>query len=276
MSDFNGGLSDQSTPTGGDTSVTPAPAIPGAIAQPATPGQAPTGATPSPAIPEGYVPSYRLREAREAAVRQANAEFAQREAGIRAEAERYKQQLHQLVGATPPGDPQVDEVRKQFATLYPGLAKMEEKAQQLQELLERQGDSEAQVGHYWQTYGRQTMDRLFTHASEAMGGAPLPEGAKRMLHNAFTGFVQSSPELTARYAEDPTLVDDFWREFSSGFIDPARRASNAQVAGRVTPPLPQDSPGGQVRTTPVPAGQNLDDRAQTGWARFNQFKTNGQ
>lgn len=263
------------------TPGSPAPATSGA------PAAAPTAAAPAPSVAttpaaqtpatggpgEGWVPSYRVRETREAAYREAQAE-ARAEANrlveeARQEAERYKSQLHRLVGVNPPEDPQVDAVKSQFAKLYPGLAKLEERAADLLGAAERAGDIEAQNEHYWQTYGRQTMDRLFTGMATTLGGQ-LTEEAKRSLHSSFVGFVQSSPELTARYANDPTIVDDFIKAFTSSFIDPVRRASTATVAGRAAAVagLPQDTPGGAPQVAGPPKPKDLDERVAGAWAHY--------
>lgn len=257
----------------GTPAADPTPSAPPAAATPAAP--APQSATPAapqvPATgtPEAMVPSYRIRETREAAIREANTQFAQREAQYQQELQRIQSQLHALVGVQPPQNPEMDAVRQQFGQLYPGLVKIEERAAQLEALLERAGDLETQNSHYWQTYGRQTMDRLFDHAAKSLG-APLTDEGKRALHSSFTGFVQSSPELTARYANDPTIVEDFWKAFTSNFIDPARRAASATVVGRAAATLPQDSPGGAPRATPAPAPANLDERAANAWALYQQ------
>ncbi len=75
MSEFN--ETSNATPTVGDTTATPAPATPTG-----TPVGANSPATAQPpatgGVPDGYVPSHRIRETREAAIRQANAEFAHR------------------------------------------------------------------------------------------------------------------------------------------------------------------------------------------------------
>ena len=267
MSEF---VNDPSTSAAEPTpSASPTPATPGAFASPvATPQATPAQATPS--APDGYVPSYRLRETREAATREAQTQWAQKEAEYQARLNQIQTQLHALVGVNPQNkNPEVDAIRQQFSQLYPGLSKLEERAAQLQQMIERTGDLEAQNQHYWETYGRQTMDRLFTHAQEALGG-PLTEEGKRQLHSSFVGFVQSSPELQARYANDPTLVQDFWKQFTSSFIDPVRRTAQATVAGRVPSALPQDSPSGAPRSTPAPQLGSLEERAAAAWTQYEQ------
>jgi hypothetical protein len=252
-----------------DTGATPAAATPAATpSQPAIPAATPAPAT-SGAPGDGWVPSYRVRETREAAMREAQQQFAQREAAYQAELQRIQHQLHSLVGVTPPQDPNVSAVKDQFAKLYPGLSKMEERAAQLEQLLERAGDLESQTTHYWQSYGKQTMDRLFTHATESLG-APLTEEGKRQLHASFVGFVQSSPEMTERYANDPSIVEDFWKAFTSSFIDPVRRGSTAAVAGRAAAVtgLPQDRSSGVPPVASPQKPANLDERAANAWALY--------
>ena len=270
---------DQPISNNAPSAATPADSAPAAIpqdnAQPATQATSQPPATGGQATgPEGWVPSYRLREAGEAAFRRAQTEAQAEIQRIKSEAEQYKRQLHSLVGVQQPANPEVDAVRQQFAQLYPGLSKMEERTAQLEQLLERAGDLGSQTNHYWQSYGRQAMDRLFTHAATSLG-APLTDEGKRTLHSSFTGFVQSSPELTERYANDPTLVEDFWKAFSSSFIDPVRRTASAGLAGRAMGgmALPQDSPSGAPRATPAPAPANLDERAANAWVQYQQQNT---
>lgn len=257
--------------------ATPTPSAPAAAPTSAASAQSapatPSAQTPAPATgaPEGWVPSYRVRETREAAQREYQTQMSELEGRYKAELDRVQAQIRSLVGVNPPANPEVDAVRSQFASLYPGLAKMEDRAAQLEQLLERAGDLESQTTHYWTTYGRQTMDRLFDHAATTIG-APLTDEGKRALHSAFTGFVQSSPELTARYAQDPTIVEDFWNVFSSSFIDPARRTATASTVGRVAGAIPQDAPSGSVRTAAAapPKPADLDERTNMAWALYNQ------
>lgn len=261
-------------PTGSDMPVTPTPATPEPAVPPATP-PASTVASPTTGAPpgDGWVPSYRIREAREAAVRQAQQEFAQREAVIRAEAERYKQQLHSLVGVTPPADPEREAIRQQFSSIYPGLSKLEDSSENLLKLQERLEQLEYLAGHYWDSYGYNSTEKLFNLAAEHFG-APLSEEGKRALHTAFVGHVQSNPEMAQRYASDPKLVEEFVKWFASSVIDPIRRTAGAAVAGRAPQALPQDTPSGAPRATPAPKFNSLDERAAAAWTTFNTFNQN--
>lgn len=252
-----------------------APAIPSAApaAAPATTSATPQApASGAPPVEPSWLKG-RLEETRQAALRQANAEFARREAEYQAQMQQIQRQLHAVVGVTPPADPQAQSVRDQFAQLYPGLSKIEERAEQLLGVLERSGDLESQTNHYWQSYGRQTMNRLFEKASESLGG-PLSDGAKRQLHQAFTGYVSSSPEATARYTNDPTIVDEFWNDFTSSFVNPSRRVAAAAPELRAQTPLPSNAPSGAPALQQAPQPANLDQRAAQGWAAYNHALQN--
>ena len=261
---------DTAAPAGATPPASPTPAIPEPAGPPATPPAAVASPTSGAPPQDGWVPSYRIREAREAAVRQAQQEFAQREATIRAEADRYRQQLHSLVGATPQADPETEAIRQQFGKVFPEYAKSQELVTTLQERLEQ---LEYLAGHYWDSHGYNSTEKLFTLAEQHFG-APLTEEGKRVLHTAFVGHVQSNPELGQRYASDPRLVEEFVKWFASSLIDPIRRTAGAAVAGRAPQALPQDTPGGAPRATPAPQFKDLDERAAAAWTTFNSFNQN--
>lgn len=251
--------------------VASAPTTPSAAAQPAIPASTPAAATQQPPV-EGWVPSYRIRETREAAIREQQETFRQQQEQLQAQIADYQAKLQRLVGVQQPDqNPEVDAVRQQFARLYPGLAQLEERAQELMGVVEKAGDLDYQTKHYWDSYGKQSMDRLFDHASKTMG-SPLTEEGKRALHAAFTGFVQSSPEMANRYATDPGLVDEYWQAFSSSFLDPVRRSASVNVAGRAAASAvtPQDTPGGAPVVSQAPKLKDLDERANAAWAHYQQ------
>lgn len=253
------------SPTPEAPPVTATPVTPVSAPQ-TTPAVAPTQPQATPSGGEAQVPSYRLRQQRD--------QYEQRIAQIQAEANaRYEQvqrQLHSLVGVNPPANPEVDAIKNQFGQLYPGLSKIEARAAELEKLIERAGDLENQTQHYWSTYGRQTLDRLFSKASETLGG-PISDAGKQQLHSSFIGYIQSDPELAERYSNDPTIVDDFWKAFSSNLIDPVRRTAQANVQDRVPSNLPLDAPGGAPRATPPPQPASLDERMNLAWTQYNKF-----
>lgn len=267
--------------TSGSESTTPAAATPAAPAAPSAIPQAPapqaTYANPqaaaTPAAPP-VEPSWlkgRLEETRNSALRQAHEAFQRREQEYAQQVQQYQRQLQALVGVNPPQNPEIDNIRQQFSQVYPGLSQLEERAQQLMGVLERSQEIEAQNNHYWQSHGRQTMNRLFEKAQEAYG-TPLNEAGKRQLHSAFTGYVSSSPELTYRYTNDPSLVDEFWDNFTSSFVLPARRATAAAPEIRTSQALPSNAPSGAPQLSQPQQPQGLDQRAALGWAALQHSR----
>ena len=278
-------LEDTGDPGAGSPSAGAAPTSavtpPTATSGPAQPATQATTSAPTTGAPaedrNGWVPPYRIRETREAVAREWQTQLSQREAAHKQELDQIRSQLHALVGVQPSNvNPEVSAVRQQFAQLYPQLAKLEERGADLETLIERAGDLEAQTNHYWQSYGQQVTNRLFDVAAQSLGSQLSDEG-KRQLHAQFVGYVSQSPEMQSRYTNDPTIVEDFWKQFTSNFIDPVRRASTAGIANRAAgvANLPQDTPSGQVRGTPAPKLNGLDERVAAGWAQY-QALTNKQ
>lgn len=279
MSDF---LGDQS-PAVGETSApttptTPDPAISGQPAPSDATQQTSAPGTTSQAQPEPSWLRGRLNETREAAIRQAQGQFAQERAQLQANYEAVQRQLHALVGVTPQENPEVSAVRNQFQQLYPGLSQLEQRANDILATIEQSGSIESQNKHYWGNYGRNTMDRLYEAASQSLGG-PLSEEGRRALHASFSGYVASSPELTQRYMEDPTLVQEFWQQFESNFIGPVRRSvgATAQAQTAQVRTLPQDSPSGAPIPSAGPAQpKNLDERTAMAWASYAAARGQGR
>lgn len=265
---------DDFTPGVDPAASTPSTSDPTITGQPAQPAATPSAPVAQPQVPEGYVPSHRIRETREAAIRQAQSEWGPREQAYQQQLDAMKRQLHAVLGVTPQEDPEISAVKAQFQRLYPGLNDLEQRAKDIMGLVDRSGDLDSQNQHYWTSYGRQTLDRLYSKANDALGGSLNAQG-KQALHAAFSGWVASSPELTQRYTSDPTLVDEFFQMWSSSFIEPARRSAAATVQTQTNPAqrfIPQDAPSGAPQMTQAPRPSNLDERAAAAWSQYNAPK----
>lgn len=265
------------TPAGGETPAptTPDSAISGQPAlqvatQPA-PGAAPTQPQVEPSWLKG-----RLEETRAAAERRAAAQWQSQEAQYKSQLEAVQRQLHALVGVTPQENPQVSAVKQQFQQLFPELAQLAERAQDLLSIVDRSSELEVSSKHYWSEYGRQRMESIYSRVGDALG-QPLSDAGKRVLHNAFSGWVASSPELSARYTQDPSMVDEFVQDYIATFIDPVRRGATAQVQQQVGQPrtFPQDAPSGVPQVTPTPQPRSLDDRAANAWTLYQTQRRQG-
>lgn len=249
---------------------TPAAFAP-AVATP-QPSLAPAQGAPSPEDRHDWIPPHRWRE-REAAVKQAQADWAQREAAYQARMDQIQNQLHALVGVQPPQNPEVDAVRQQFGQLYPTLAKLEERGEDLMGLISEAENLKAGNQFLWDRHGAQTMDRV-VEKTQAATGRPVSREMREQLHSLFLGYVQRDPERVDRYVKDPTLVDDFVKYVMSNLIDPFRMQASAAVANRAATVtnLPQDAPSGALPTSTPQQKMDLDDRAAAGWAVYQQNK----
>lgn len=264
------------TPAPSDTGATPVPASgTPAAATPATPNVAPqpNAISGAPEDRSNWVPPHRVRETREAAIRQAQQEFAVKEAALQAQLSQYQKNLQALTGVQPPQNPEIDQVKQQFSKLYPDLARMEGRYGDFEKLLNKIQELEDQNTHYWGNHAQSTVDRLYSVAEEALG-SPMSPDAKHQLYASFVGYLQANPEAAERYKTDAgPLVKDFWKAFSASFIDPYRRAATVADAGRIPAGLPQDTPGGAPQSTPAPKLTNLEDRAKAAWQTFNSRRT---
>lgn len=264
-----------STPAPSDSGAAPATATPVAnptqAAVPATSTPAPA-APPTSSVPPGYVPSHRIREIRE----QESARYSQLEASTKSEIERLTKQVQALTGVTPQTQNESDVIRQQLFKVVPQLEALIKHQEKLERLIANQEQLEQQNNHYWTSYNRTQMGRLFK-AAESAYGQPLTDAQKRYLAGSFVGWASGDPELEARYQSDPELVEEFWKEFSSNFVEPARRAATATTVQRAPANLPQDTPSGAaVRTTPAPSqAKDLDGRVDEAWQAFKQLRAKG-
>jgi hypothetical protein len=202
-------------------------------------------------------------------LKEARTFFEQKENEFKTREQEYQAKIQALAGFGPKPNPEVEAVRDQFGNLYPGLAKLEKRAADLLQMIERSGDMDAQSSHYWTNYGQQAVNKLFA-AAEADLGQPLNEEGKAYLHAQFVGFIQSSPERVNSYASDPGFVDQYWKAFSSNFIDPVRRVSAASAQGRIQTPLPQDTSAAAPRIGGPEKPANLEDRVSRSWTAYQQ------
>ncbi len=279
MADFDPNVAQPAVPAIQTTADTPVPATQG------TPSMAPTSTVPQGTAPaqggsqapatgapgDGWVPSYRVRETRESVLREAKAYFDQQRQAFEQEKAELNKKIQALAGFGPQADPEVDGVRDQFGRLYPGLSKLEQRADQIFQMLEQAGDMQSQTNHYWTSYGQNAVNQLFSSA-EADLGAPLTDESKRTLHASFVGYIQSSPELVNTYASNPNFAKEYWKAFSSSFIDPVRRVSAASAQGRTQVPLPQDTPAAAPRVGQPEKPSSLEDRVNRSWTAYNQTK----
>lgn len=270
MSEFDPTLSQESaTPT---PDPTPVPATQGTPApQVATPpAPQPVATTGEPG--EAMVPSWRLREVSEQ-TRALKAQFEAQQQEFAAREEAWNSKVRALMGVDAPPDPKVDQIRQGFAQVFPGLSKLsdEQVINKLLQLVERSGDLESAVDWQYEQYAQQKMTQLFSMAEKDLGGA-LSAEAKQQLHAGLIGYIQSSPQAYEAYVRDPNFITNYWKAFTSGFIDPVRRVGQATAQERAGVPIPSNPQGGAPSLAPAAKPANIDERIAGGWAAYNSTK----
>jgi hypothetical protein len=120
--------------------------------------------------------------------------------------------------------------------------------------LMRDGESiTAARDHVWNAHTDRFLDNLDAAFASEIGVDSLTPGQQRKLRAAFGALVpdeQTDPEAHAAFAKryeanDPTLIDDFVKEYVADMLEPARR--QATVLTR-RPPVPRSGPAAPVVT----------------------------
>lgn len=258
---------------GETTTPSPAPATTGApVAAPATPSNGAPPASATDASRVDWVPSHRLRETREKVLNEARAYIEHLQAQHAREMETLRNQVRVLTGVTPPANPEVQAVREQFGQLYPGLAKLEEKAAAIEDMLSELEELRAMQSYVWNQHRDSNLEHLYSTVEKATG-APLTDEAKQYLHASLLGYVQSSEERANRYAtQGRAVVEELARAFIANFVDPLRRSSIAAAADRAAKALPQDRPAGAPQLAQEPKPKDLDERAARAFAVYDTLR----
>lgn len=210
------------------------------------------------------MPPYRLRELST----KHEQSLVQERTRFEAERAQLQRQLQALTGALPPQNPEIDQVKSQFKTVFPELDEIGSQAAAIKELLALKDDLRAAMQHQWASHNRNAMDRLFKNA-ETTYGNPMNDEAKRALGEAFVGYLQSHPDEYEQYQQDPSVVDKFWTQFTDRFISPIQRSQVVAQANRIPQNLPQDNATGALPvSTPAKFGSQ-DDRLA---AALNVYK----
>ena len=167
--------------------------------------------------------------------RRARQEFEQRAKQYETDLAAERRRVQALAGVTPssPEEAELQEVRQQFARVFPGLAKLTD--QQIESLL--QNASQAQtlqqtVQHHWESHGRSMLDSLTKEVSDAFGGE-LSERQVKSLSRAYIAEAESDPEFLARHERgDKALLKEFAKQWTDDWFEPARRHVTAATVNQ--------------------------------------------
>lgn len=187
-----------------------------------------------------------------------------------------------LSGVKPPAaptNPEHEEIRRQFLSIFPEYQELAGMLDDLKGLKERLGDfdpktvASAQERQY-EVLGNQTLARVHERATKLFGGELNPI-AKQSLEMTFGAWIYNNPDLHGRYEmQDPKLIDEFFKAYQEGILDPFRRTSTTASAPRdnVVRRLPRAGSG--APTVPGQAPLKPADTDEYHGAAFRALEAN--
>lgn len=160
------------------------------------------------------------------------------------EVDRLNKQISALVGTKVPDakTSERDELRNLILEAMPefGSDKTSAAAEEVKELKAALQFLQKQ---HWTTHATTAVSGMLGRAKEGFKRDLAPE-AERILHLAFSSFVQSDEDLTNRFMDgDPTLVDEFYSLVDKGFIQPVTATTTTTRAGQKVAALPKAGGG---------------------------------
>lgn len=207
--------------------------------------------------------------------RKARQEYERQVSALTAERDQERRRVQALAGVNPQSteETEADAVRQRFGQIFPGLAKLTDK--QIEKLLsvaEKADGLEEATNSQWQRHGRQMLDSVVAAATKSIGGTLTDRQATR-LKQAYVQEAESNPEFLARHEQgDPTLIDEFIKNWNEDWFEPARRnAAQAEVNRQRRVPSARD------RSVIGQGGKKIDfsNEKSFGDALVESFKGHG-
>jgi len=156
--------------------------------------------------------------------------YEQQVAAITSERDQERRRVQALAGVNPQSGEEVEaeQIRAKINQLYPVLGKLTDTQVDRLLKLADSGDSlEQATNHHWATHGRQMLESVVTAAAKSFGGK-LSDRQTSRLKAAYVQEAENSPEFLARHEQgDPTLIDEFIKDWNEDWFEPAKR--NAQA-----------------------------------------------
>ncbi len=180
-----------------------------------------------------------------------------------------------LEGEAPEADPESAAIRKELTSRVPDLGWLLDNIEDLKGAVKAiPGFASMQEAH-WGTLAQQTTARLYEAATPALGGGDLSPASEQAISRGFYAYVTESTENYRRYlSNDPSLVKDYWEDYTVNVLDPVRRsAGGAVVEATPTGAAPNRRPsvprGGSGGARPV-AGKDtskmsMDELLDEAW-----------
>ena len=167
-----------------------------------------------------------------------------------------RRRIQALVGVNPrtPEDEQLDEVRAQFAKLFPGLARLtDEQIDKLLKVSESASTLEDTTQHYWKSHSVTMLTALNEAVADELGGDLTPRQQKAIV-SAYVQEARENPEFLQRHdAGDRTLLTEFAKQWVEDWLKPAQRQITAQEVGRA-----RRVPSGKDRSIAAGSPKKID------------------
>jgi len=167
-------------------------------------------------------------------------EYERQVASITNERDQERRRVQALAGVNPQSGEEVeaDQIRAKINQLYPVLGKLTDtQVERLLKLADSGESLEQATNHHWETHGRHMLDATIEAATKSFGGK-LSDRQTNRLKAAYVQEAENSQVdernrplpgtfLYRHNQGDPTLIDEFIKDWNEDWFEPAKR--NAQA-----------------------------------------------
>lgn len=178
-----------------------------------------------------------------------------------------------LAGLAPKTETQIadEELQAAFTAKFPWFGELTpEFLKELKELVSSRKNLDDTTRNHWDNIATRTLNDLETQFLDHIDASEITPTQRQKLNAAFLAWGNGNgPDDLAKFkrrydAEDPKLIGEFLKEFTSDFLMPARRQSAGSAVSRFRPVPSGGRSAAVVSTEPKPKPGNLDsaiDRA---------------
>lgn len=189
-----------------------------------------------------------------------------------------------LPGTQPPADPRIERLRAQLFEVIPGLKELLDQREGILASARAAPQLSETTQLYWQGVAGRTLNNLYDSIASTLLGAgktgkDLDPEVCDDVREAFVAWVdrdRTGARVQRYEAQDPTLLAEYLRNFTTRYLDPIRRTAAVNVAdrGRARAAQPAPANGGMPPAAQPPAVDNTDEDAVHGraWAVLKQLR----
>lgn len=196
--------------------------------------------------------------------RQQRQELERRIAAAEAERDTERNRVRALTGVNTPSKDEAARaaVREEIGNMYPVLKGLnEEQLTKVLTLAEKADSLEQAVNHHWTQHAQSMIDNAYKGVEKAIGGK-LSERQQKALGQLYLAEAANNPEFLKRHnASDPTLTEEFVKQFIEDWFEPARRSAIAEQTKRQRP-----VPDGKGRSPISVGGKKIEIKTDKDFA----------